>query len=78
MLGDGYVRRDAALLYIRTHLAYHRSSLHTYRVRTRRGKMTVTNGNSVHPFQDKTVDLTKGDLAVELAVAGGPSDEEGE
>lgn len=36
------------------------------------------HGNSVHPTKDKTVDLINGDIAVELAVAGGPSDEEGE
>jgi hypothetical protein len=44
--------------------------------------MSLANGNhdanSVHPTKDKTVDLTKGDTAVELAVAGGPSDEQGE
>ena len=40
--------------------------------------MAQTNGNSIHPTKDKTVDLINGDVAVELAVAGGPKDEEGE
>lgn len=39
--------------------------------------MAETNGNSVHPTKDKAVDLTNGDVVVELAVAGGPKDEEG-
>ena len=38
--------------------------------------MTVTNGdaNGIHPTKDQTVDLSKGQAAVELAVAGGPAD----
>jgi len=40
--------------------------------------MTTPNGNgdanSVHPTKDQTVDITKGQTAVELAVAGGPAD----
>ena len=38
--------------------------------------MTVTNGdaNGIHPTKDQTVDLNKGQTAVELAVAGGPAD----
>lgn len=40
--------------------------------------MAETNGNGVHPTKDKTVDLTNGDVAVDLAVAAGPKDEEGE
>jgi hypothetical protein len=44
--------------------------------------MSSANGNqdanSVHPTKDQTVDLTKGKTVVELAVAGGPSDEQGE
>jgi hypothetical protein len=40
--------------------------------------MTQTNGNgdanSVHPTKDQTVDITQGQTAVELAVAGGPAD----
>jgi len=40
--------------------------------------MTQTNGNgdanSVHPTKDKTVDITQGQTAVDLAVAGGPAD----
>lgn len=40
--------------------------------------MSMTNGNgeanSVHPTKDQTVDITKGQTAVELAVAGGPAD----
>lgn len=40
--------------------------------------MTMTNGNgdanSVHPTKDQTVDITQGQTAVELAVAGGPAD----
>lgn len=40
--------------------------------------MAQTNGNSVHPTKDKTADLTEGEVVVELAVAGGPKDEEGE
>jgi hypothetical protein len=40
--------------------------------------MTVTNGNgeanSVHPTKDQTVDITQGQTAVELAVAGGSAD----
>jgi hypothetical protein len=44
--------------------------------------MTMTNGNgdanSVHPTKDQPVDITKGQTAVELAVAGGPADANGE
>jgi hypothetical protein len=40
--------------------------------------MTLTNGNgdanSVHPTKDQTVDITLGQTAVELTVAGGPAD----
>jgi hypothetical protein len=40
--------------------------------------MTLTNGNgdanSIHPTKDQTVDITQGQTAVELTVAGGPAD----
>jgi hypothetical protein len=43
--------------------------------------MTMANGNgdanSVHPTKDQTVDITKGQTAVDLAVAGGPADANG-
>ena len=32
------------------------------------------DANSVHPTKDQTVDITQGQTAVELAVAGGPAD----
>ena len=39
--------------------------------------MTQSNGTSVHPTEAATAELTAGDVVVELAVAGGPKDEEG-